>query len=150
MTWVFITTTSYLTESFKNTPATLVALASLFRNPAAAVAAVVVEPLMHRMGTGWCFTGLALMELCCVCSILWLMYNGKRLREELDRKGDPGVKIEGKPGGPPDRPRGGPPGGKPGGGQGGQVGSQGEILDRNLEGKSEGTIRGKLESGERA
>ena len=82
------------------------------------------------------------MELCCVCSILWLMYNGKRLREELDRKGDPGVKIEGKPGGPPDRPRGGPPGGKPGGGQGGQVGSQGEILDRNLEGK--------LESGERA
>lgn len=150
MTWVFITTTSYLTESFKNTPATLVALASLFRNPAAAVAAVVVKPLIDRMGIGWCFTGLALMEFCCVCSILWLMFNGKRLREELDRKGDPGVKIEGKPRGPPDRPPGGFPGGQPGGGQGGQVGSQGEDSDRNLEGKSEGTIGGKLESGERA
>ncbi|MCJ1257911.1 Dityrosine transporter 1, partial [Lignoscripta atroalba] len=62
MTWVFITTTSYLTESFHKTPATLVALAGLFRNPAAAVAAAVVNPLVDRMGIGWCFTGLSLLE----------------------------------------------------------------------------------------
>lgn len=46
MTWVFITTTAYLTESTPTNPATLVALAGLFRNPAAAIAviaAVVVE-----------------------------------------------------------------------------------------------------------
>ena len=71
MTWVFITTTSYLTESFSETPATLVALASLFRNPAAAVSAVVVPPLMGRMGVGWCFTGLALLELGVVASVVF-------------------------------------------------------------------------------
>ena len=86
MTWVFITTTSYLTESFKNTPATLVALASLFRNPAAAVAAVVVQPLYVRMGIGWCFTGLTIVELGCVLSILWLMVRGKGMRERLERR----------------------------------------------------------------
>jgi MFS family permease len=86
MTWVFITTTSYLTESFKNTPATLVALASLFRNPAAAVAAVVVDPLISKMGIGWCFTGLAFVELCCVGSVAFLMVAGKDMREKLDSK----------------------------------------------------------------
>ena len=84
MTWVFITTTSYLTESFKETPATLVALASLFRNPAAAVAAVVVPPLLPKMGIGWCFTGLALLELTCVASILYLMIYGKTLRAKME------------------------------------------------------------------
>lgn len=97
MTWVFITTTSYLTESFKNTPATLVALASLFRNPAAAVAAVVVRPLYERMGIGWCFTGLALVELVCVALILWLMVKGKAMRESLER-GNGDVKVGGKAG----------------------------------------------------
>jgi len=86
MTWVFITTTSYLTESFHKTPATLVALASLFRNPAAAVAAVVVVPLVGRMGIGWCFTGLSLLELGCVASILWLMVGGKEMRRRLEVK----------------------------------------------------------------
>lgn len=86
MTWVFITTTSYLTESFKNTPATLVALASLFRNPAAAVAAVVIDPLIVRMGIGWCFTGLAFVELACVGSVAFLMVVGKGMRDRLDSK----------------------------------------------------------------
>lgn len=93
MTWVFIATTAYLTESAPNNPATLVALANLFRNPAAAIAAVVVEPLVGdlgvavgmgrrrgtgAMGPGWCFTGLALLELGCVASSLWLMLRSKR------------------------------------------------------------------------
>ena len=86
MTWVFITTTSYLTESFKETPATLVALASLFRNPAAAVSAVVVRPLIAKMGVGWCFTGLALVEFACVASILYLMVYGKELRRKMEDK----------------------------------------------------------------
>jgi MFS family permease len=84
MTWVFITTTSYLTESFKNTPATLVALASLFRNPAASVAAVVIDPLISKMGIGWCFTGLAFVELGCVGSVAFLMVAGKGMRGKLD------------------------------------------------------------------
>ena len=86
MTWVFITTTSYLTESFHKTPATLVALAGLFRNPAAAVAAAVVNPLVDRMGIGWCFTGLSLLEFGCVLSILFLMVRGKELRRKLEAR----------------------------------------------------------------
>ena len=86
MTWVFITTTSYLTESFKETPATLVALASLFRNPAAAVSAVVVRPLTAKMGIGWCFTGLALVEFACVASILYLMVYGKSMRTRFEAR----------------------------------------------------------------
>ncbi|KAL8926662.1 MAG: hypothetical protein Q9208_002736 [Pyrenodesmia sp. 3 TL-2023] len=86
MTWVFITTTSYLTESFKETPATLVALASLFRNPAAAVAAVVIRPLIVRMGFGWCFTGMALVELGCVASIFYLMVYGKEMRHTMEKR----------------------------------------------------------------
>lgn len=100
MTWVFITTTSYLTESFKKTPATLVALASLFRNPAAAVAAVVVQPLYERMGIGWCFSGLAMVELGCALSILWLMVCGKAMREKLESREEGSAKAaEGKGGG---------------------------------------------------
>ena len=94
MTWVFITTTSYLTESFKETPATLVALASLFRNPAAAVSAVVVKPLIDRMGVGWCFTGLALVNLFCVASILYLMAYGRELRTCLEQGKSDGAKRE--------------------------------------------------------
>lgn len=86
MTWVFITTTSYLTESFKKTPATLVALASLFRNPAAAVSAVVIDPLISRMGVGWCFTGLAILEISCVAGIAWLMVAGKDMRRKMESK----------------------------------------------------------------
>jgi MFS family permease len=86
MTWVFITTTSYLTESSKKTPATLVALASLFRNPAAAVAAAVIEPLISKMGVGWCFTGLALLEFSCVAGIAWLIVKGKDMRAKMEAK----------------------------------------------------------------
>lgn len=90
MTWVFVTTTAYLTESTPNNPATLVALAGLFRNPAAAIAAVVVEPLVGDlggtgrrrgtgpMGPGWFFTGLALLQLACVGSSLWLMIRKRK------------------------------------------------------------------------
>lgn len=122
MTWVFITTTAYLTESSKNTPATLVALAGLFRNPAAAVAAAVVEPLIGKMGIGWCFTGFAFVELACVASSLWLMLTGKEMRQRLEERqvaagGSPGAGPRGRPGGPLGGPLGGPPLEKPPGGE---------------------------------
>jgi hypothetical protein len=63
MTWVFVTSTSFLTECVPNQTAGVVALGGLLRNPAAAVAAIVIEPLVAKMGIGWCFTGLALVEL---------------------------------------------------------------------------------------
>ena len=111
MTWVFITTTSYLTESFKQMPATLVALASLFRNPAAAVAAAVIEPLIRKMGVGWCFTGLALVEFSCAFSVGWLILKGKDMRATFEAKEAAKRKKDG-PGG--SGGTGGPPGGRPG------------------------------------
>lgn len=107
MTWVFITTTAYLTESTKNTPATLVALAGLFRNPAAAVAAAVIEPLIGKMGIGWCFTGLAFAELACVASSLWLLLKGKEMRRNLEER-----QVAGEGAGPLQGPPGKPPGGE--------------------------------------
>lgn len=129
MTWVFITTTAYLTESTKNTPATLVALAGLFRNPAAAVAAAVVEPLIGKMGIGWCFNGLAFVELACVASSLWLLLMGKEMRRKLEERqvaagGPPGSGPGGRPG-PLGGPLGGPPPGKPPGGE--KAGSIGAL-----------------------
>lgn len=122
MTWVFITTTAYLTESTKNTPATLVALAGLFRNPAAAVASAVVEPLIGKMGIGWCFTGLAFVELACIASSLWLLLKGKQMRRRLEETQvaagrSPGAGPEGRPGGPLGGPLRGPPPGIPPGGE---------------------------------
>lgn len=113
MTWVFITTTAYLTESTKTSPATLVALAGLFRNPAAAVAAAVVEPLIGKMGIGWCFSGLAFVELACVASSLWLMVMGKEMRRRLEERqltagGSPGAGPGGRLGEPLGGPLGGP------------------------------------------
>lgn len=129
MTWVFITTTAYLTESTKNTPATLVALAGLFRNPAAAVAAAVIEPLIGKMGIGWCFNGLAFVELACVASSIWLLLMGKEMRRKLEKRqfaagGSPGSVLGGRPG-PLGGPLGGPPPGKPSEGE--KAGSIGAL-----------------------
>lgn len=63
MTWVFVTSTSFLTECVPTQAASVFALGGLLRNPAAAVAAVIIQPLVEKMGLGWCFTGLAVMDL---------------------------------------------------------------------------------------
>ncbi|MCJ1466650.1 Dityrosine transporter 1 [Pseudocyphellaria aurata] len=63
MTWVFVTSTSFLTECVPTQAASVFALGGLLRNPAAAVAAVIIEPLVDKMGLGWCFTGLAVMDM---------------------------------------------------------------------------------------
>ena len=62
MTWVFVTSTSFLTECVPTQAASVFALGGLLRNPAAAVAAVIIQPLVGKMGLGWCFTGLAIMD----------------------------------------------------------------------------------------
>ncbi|KKY19694.1 putative dityrosine transporter [Diplodia seriata] len=61
MSWVLVTSTSYLTESSPPHAARMVALAGLARNAAAAIAAAVIHPLIEAMGYGWCYTGLAFL-----------------------------------------------------------------------------------------
>ena len=73
MTSVFIATTAFLTECAKQQAAGAFALGNLLRNPGAAVAAVVIQPLVDKMGVGWCFTGLAIMDLVFVGSAVIIL-----------------------------------------------------------------------------
>jgi MFS family permease len=86
MTWVFVTNTTYLTECAPGVPASLVAIASFFRNMGAAIASVVIEPLIKRMTFGWCFTGLALIDLFSVTMVVILMVKGSKWRQQLEEK----------------------------------------------------------------
>ncbi|KAL4902282.1 hypothetical protein BDW74DRAFT_186862 [Aspergillus multicolor] len=60
---IFVTSTSFQTECAPAQSATIVALAGLLRNIAAAIAAVIVDALVKGMGYGWCFTGLGILDV---------------------------------------------------------------------------------------
>jgi len=68
MNWVFVTTTAFLTECVAQQAAGAFALGNLLRNPGAAIAAVIIPSLVVKMGHGWCYTGLALLDLVLVGS----------------------------------------------------------------------------------
>lgn len=68
MNWVFVTTTAFLTECVAQQAAGAFALGNMLRNPGAAIAAVIIPSLVSKMGSGWCFTGLALLDLVLVGS----------------------------------------------------------------------------------
>ena len=63
MSWVFVATTAFLSECVPQQAAGAFALGNMLRNPAAAIAAVIIPILISRMGIGWCFTGLGLVDL---------------------------------------------------------------------------------------
>ncbi|KAK4096576.1 major facilitator superfamily transporter [Parathielavia hyrcaniae] len=73
MNWVFVTTTAFLTECVTQQAAGAFALGNLLRNPGAAVAAVIIPSLVSRMGSGWCFTGLGLLDLALVGSAVMVL-----------------------------------------------------------------------------
>ncbi|KAI1082064.1 major facilitator superfamily transporter [Whalleya microplaca] len=68
MNWVFVATTAFLTECVAQQAAGAFALGNMLRNPGAAIAALILPSLVSRMGSGWCFTGLALLDLVMVGS----------------------------------------------------------------------------------
>lgn len=86
MTWVFIINTTYLTECSPGLPASLVAIASFFRNTGAAISSSIIEPLIDKMGVGWCFTGLALIDLFGITMVITLVVYGPKWRKELEEK----------------------------------------------------------------
>ncbi len=86
MTWVFVTSSSYQTECFPTQAASQMALASLLRNVAAAIAAVIIDRLTSSMGFGWCFTGLAFLNLLGVVGVLFIMKTGPAFRTTLEGK----------------------------------------------------------------
>lgn len=84
MTWVFVTTTTYLTECSTGQPATNVAIGNFFRNAAAAISSVIIDQLIKKMGFGWCFTGLALIDLIGIGFVIILMVYGPKWRREWE------------------------------------------------------------------
>lgn len=81
MTWVFVTSNAYLSEAVKGQPATAIALANCLRNIAAAISSSIIHKLSILMGYGWCFTGLALLNIITISIVVLLFYKGRMWRE---------------------------------------------------------------------
>lgn len=86
MSWVFATNTTYMTECRPGAAATLVALAGLFRNPAAAIASVIIDPVVESVGMGWAFRALAAVNLVCVGLVVLLILYGPDWRKKMVRE----------------------------------------------------------------
>lgn len=83
---IFVTSTSFQTECDPSQTASLVALGGLLRNIAAAIGSVIIDSLIKKMGYGWCFTGLAALDLLCIPGIILIMVKGAKFREQLNSK----------------------------------------------------------------
>jgi predicted MFS family arabinose efflux permease len=78
-----VSTTSYQTECMPASTAALVALSSLLRNIGGAIAAAIIDSILNAMGYGWCFTGLAILDLLCMGGLLFIHLQGQAYREKL-------------------------------------------------------------------
>lgn len=84
-TWVFVISTTYLSESCCGRPATTVAIGNIMRNLAAAISSAIIEILINSMGYGWCFTGLGIVNMISlVLSIIVTKYGAKWRQEYED------------------------------------------------------------------
>ena len=63
LAWCSNTTMTYLTELLAKRAAGTVALSSFFRNISAAITSAIILKLCDKMGSGWCFTGLGLLNV---------------------------------------------------------------------------------------
>ncbi|EEP80067.1 predicted protein [Uncinocarpus reesii 1704] len=63
MSWTFVASNAFLTECVAQQAAGAFALGNMLRSPGAAIAAAIIAPLVTRMGWGWCFTGLSILNL---------------------------------------------------------------------------------------
>lgn len=60
---IFSMVTTMLTEYMPKKPSHGVAVNNLLRNTLACIATIVADPLIKAIGTGWLFTGLAVLSL---------------------------------------------------------------------------------------
>lgn len=82
ITWIMGTNTTYLTECAAGIPASNVAFGTLMRNAGAAISSAIIHKLIEKMGYGWCFTGLGLLNLVSLLLSLTLYLKGKEWREK--------------------------------------------------------------------
>ncbi|KAI5361770.1 putative major facilitator superfamily, MFS transporter superfamily [Septoria linicola] len=73
MSWVFVSSTAFLTECVQQQAAGAFALGNMLRNPAAAIAALLTPSLTREMGIGWFFTGLGILDMIVVGGAVLLL-----------------------------------------------------------------------------
>lgn len=73
MTWCNNTVMTYLSELLSLRVAAGIAVTSFFRNLGAAISSAVIAKLCNKMGIGYCFTGLGLVNLISILGILFLI-----------------------------------------------------------------------------
>ncbi|KAF2278855.1 MFS general substrate transporter [Westerdykella ornata] len=76
--------TSYQTECMPTAAASLVALSAMLRNVGSAMAAAIIDALLEKMGYGWCFTGLAILDIVCITGLVFIRLRGHVFREKLN------------------------------------------------------------------
>lgn len=80
---IMVLSTSYQTECMPTSAASLVALSGMLRNIGAAIAAAIMDAILSAMGYGWCFTGLAILDLVCIIGLLFILARGHVYRERM-------------------------------------------------------------------
>lgn len=80
---IVVLSTSYQTECMPTAAASLVALGGLLRNVGSAIAAVIIDSLLEKMGYGWFFTGLAILDIICIGGLVLIRVRGHVYRERL-------------------------------------------------------------------
>jgi len=78
-----ILSTSYQTECMPTSAASLVALAGLLRNIGSAVSGSIIDSLLKKMGYGWFFTGLGILDATCIFGLIFIRFRGHLYRAKL-------------------------------------------------------------------
>jgi predicted MFS family arabinose efflux permease len=78
---IFGLAVTMLTEFVPRKPSSGVAVANFLRNIFSCIGTVLGNPLIHAEGTGWMFTGLALLVSTGVVVIWWMRVKGSAWRE---------------------------------------------------------------------
>ncbi|KAI0444277.1 major facilitator superfamily domain-containing protein [Xylaria telfairii] len=78
---VMVTSTAYQTECQPGATASLVALAGLLRNIGSAISAAIIDDVMKRLGIGWFFTGLAILDAVWTIGLVYIRLRGHTYRK---------------------------------------------------------------------
>ncbi|KAH8156681.1 hypothetical protein CIB48_g11566 [Xylaria polymorpha] len=79
---VMVTSTAYQTECQPGATASLVALAGLLRNIGSAISAAIIDGVMKRLGIGWFFTGLAILDVVWTVGLVYIRLRGHTYRKK--------------------------------------------------------------------
>lgn len=95
MTWLFSCNTTYLIDSFPGAASSVVALNSLFRNPAAALGSAIIQPFVDKVGLWGAFFTLGMVDVVGSVLVITVMIYGPkwRLRAKAHRDKEAGHRV---------------------------------------------------------